>query len=74
MISGALYGTIMTVTYLVVPCAPKPDQISISMNLIDTFRVVSGSTIVMFWAILGSIFGALWQRFEPDKFEKITAF
>ena len=44
------------------------------MNLIDTFRVVSGSTIVMFWAILGSIFGALWQRFEPDKFERITAF
>jgi predicted cobalt transporter CbtA len=72
MIAGALYGTIMTVTYLVMP--PNPDQISISMNLIDTFRVVSGSTIVMFWAILGSIFGALWQRFEPDKFERITAF
>jgi len=43
MISGALYGTIMTLTYLVMP--QKPDQISISMNLIDSFRVVSGSTL-----------------------------
>jgi hypothetical protein len=35
MISGTLYETIMTVAYLVMP--QKPDQISISMNLIDTF-------------------------------------
>jgi hypothetical protein len=52
----------------------NPDKISISMNLIETFRFVSAITIVMFWGILGAIFGTLWNKLEPHKFEKITAF
>jgi hypothetical protein len=62
----------MIVSYLVMPS--NPDKISVSMNLIETFRFVSSLTIVMFWGILGAIFGTLWNKFEPHKFEKITAF
>lgn len=67
-----IYGAIMIVSYLVMPS--NPDKISVSMNLIETFRFVSSLTIVMFWGILGAIFGTLWNKLEPHKFEKITAF
>jgi predicted cobalt transporter CbtA len=71
-ISCTIYGAIMIVSYLVMPS--NPDKISISMSLIEIFRLASATTIVMFWGILGAIFGTLWNRFEPHNFEKITAF
>jgi len=71
-IACTIYGAIMIVSYLVMPS--NPDKISVSMNLIETFRFVSSLTIVMFWGILGAIFGTLWNKLKPHKFEKITAF
>jgi predicted cobalt transporter CbtA len=71
-IACTIYGAIMIVSYLVMPS--NPDKISVSINLIETFRFVSSLTIVMFWGILGAIFGTLWNKLEPHKFEKITAF
>jgi predicted cobalt transporter CbtA len=71
-ISCTIYGAIMIVSYLVMP--ENPDKISISMNLIEIFRLASATTIIMFWATLGAIFGSLWSRFEPHKFERITTF
>jgi predicted cobalt transporter CbtA len=71
-ISCTIYGAIMIVSYLVMPS--NPDKISISMNLIEIFRLASATTIVLFWGILGAIFGSLWNRFELHKFERITAF
>ena len=72
VIACATYGAIMIISYIVMPS--NPDKISISMNLIETFRLVSAGTIVMFWGVLGLIFGTLWHRFDPHNFEKITAF
>ena len=71
-IACAIYGAVMLVSYLVMP--PNPDKISIPIDLIITFRFASALTISMFWGILGLTFGTLWSKFEPHKFEKITAF
>jgi predicted cobalt transporter CbtA len=72
VISCATYGAIVIVSYIVMPS--NPDKISITMNLIETFRVVSAGTLFMFWGVLGLIFGTLWYCFDPHNFEKITAF
>jgi predicted cobalt transporter CbtA len=42
---------------------PNPDKIEISMNLIQTFRIFSAITIGIFWAVLGIVFGSLWDKY-----------
>jgi H+/gluconate symporter-like permease len=56
-----IYAAIMVTAYLVMP--PNPDKIEISMDLIQTFRLLSALTIGIFWAILGIVFGSLWDKF-----------
>ena len=56
-----IYAAIMVVAYVVMP--PNPDKIEISMDLIQTFRIFSAITIGAFWAILGIVFGSLWDKF-----------
>jgi predicted cobalt transporter CbtA len=56
-----IYAAIMVTAYLVMPS--NPDKIVISMDLIQTFRILSALTIAVFWAILGIVFGSLWDRF-----------
>lgn len=58
-----IYAAIMIVAYVSFP--PNPDSISISMELIQTFRILSVLTIGIFWGILGIVFGSLWDRFIP---------
>lgn len=47
----------MIISFIVMPS--NPGKISISMNLIETFRLMSAEMIVMFWGVLGSNFGTL---------------
>ena len=56
-----IYAAIMVTAYLVMP--PNPDKIEIPMDLIQTFRILSALTIGVFWAILGIVFGSLWDKF-----------
>jgi predicted cobalt transporter CbtA len=56
-----VYAGIMIATYVGLP--PNPDSISISMDLIHTFRILTAISIGIFWGILGIIFGSLWDRF-----------
>jgi hypothetical protein len=65
------YSNIMIISFILMPS--NPGNISISMNLIETFRLVNAEMIVMFWGVLGSNF-ELWNSFEPHDFEKIIAF
>ncbi|TLX86281.1 MAG: CbtA family protein [Thaumarchaeota archaeon] len=71
-IACTIYGAIMIVSYLAMP--PNPDKISISMNLVEAFRLGSATTIVMFWESLGATYGTLWNRFNPQNLKKVTAF
>jgi hypothetical protein len=51
------YGNIMIISFIVMPS--NPGKILISVNLIETFRLMSAEMIVMFWGALGSNFGTL---------------
>jgi len=65
-----IYAAVMIVAYVVLP--PNPDKISISMDLIHTFRIVTALTIGLFWGILAIVFGSLWDRFIPREEPKFA--
>ena len=56
-----IYTAIMVTAFVVMPS--NPDKIEISMDLIQTFRILSAITIGVFWGILGITFGSLWDKF-----------
>lgn len=56
-----MYAAIMVTAYAVMPS--NPDKIEISIDLIQTFRVLTAITIGVFWGILGIIFGSFWDKF-----------
>jgi predicted cobalt transporter CbtA len=59
------YFAVIGLAFVVFP--PNPDNISISMDLVNSFRIASGMTIVLFWIVLGISFGLLWQNLRPDQ-------
>ncbi len=66
-----IYAIIMSSAFVLFPY--NPDKISISMDLVNSFRIASGLTMVGFWIILGIIFGTLWYKFKPHEKTKLTA-
>jgi H+/gluconate symporter-like permease len=56
-----VYAAIMVTAYVVMPS--NPDKIEISMDLIQTFRILTAINIGIFWGILGIIFGSLWDKY-----------
>jgi predicted cobalt transporter CbtA len=65
-----VYAGIMIAAYVGFP--PNPDSISISMELIQTFRILTVITIGIFWGILGILFGSLWDRFVPREEQRMA--
>ncbi len=66
-----IYAVIISSAFVLFPS--NPDKISISMDLVNSFRIASGLTMVGFWIILGTIFGLFWFKFKPHEPSKITA-
>jgi predicted cobalt transporter CbtA len=60
-----IYAAVMIGAYVGFP--PNPDKIGISMDLIQIFRIWTAITIGIFWAVLGIIFGSLWDKFIPPQ-------
>jgi len=58
----ALYTAYMAGFYFAMP--PNPDAITVPMDLITNFRIVSVITAAIFWVILGIVFGALWNKYK----------
>jgi hypothetical protein len=61
----SIYAAVMIAEYLGMPA--NLDKISISMELIQTFRILTALTIGMFWGILAILFGSLCDRFIPTQ-------
>lgn len=57
--------------YFIFPA--NPDEISISMDLVNAFRAVTVTTMIVFWIVLGAVFGLMWHKFKPHETTKITA-
>ncbi|HJT84787.1 MAG TPA: CbtA family protein [Nitrososphaeraceae archaeon] len=60
-----MYAIVMVGAFIAVP--PNPDKITAPMDLVYGFRIISMSTITMFWIILGVIFGLLWEKLKPHE-------
>jgi predicted cobalt transporter CbtA len=66
-----IYAAVMAGAYVIFPA--NPDKITIPMDLIVSFRIVSVFTIGVFWGLLGIIFGAFWDKFKPHEISKEIA-
>ncbi|MDQ3909175.1 MAG: CbtA family protein, partial [Thermoproteota archaeon] len=60
IIIPSVYVAIMAGAYLAMPA--NPDPINAPIDLVIGFRITSAITISMFWALLGVIFGAFWDK------------
>ncbi len=58
----ALYAAYIIPFYFIMP--PNPDAITIPMELVTNFRIMTVITAAIFWAVLGITFGALWDKFK----------
>jgi predicted cobalt transporter CbtA len=70
VIVPAIYAALMAGAYLAMPS--NPDAINAPMDLVTGFRIASGFTMSIFWALLGIILGAFWDRTKPHKTAKIA--
>jgi predicted cobalt transporter CbtA len=50
----------------------SPDSINAPMDLVISFRIASAITLSIFWGLLGVIFGAFWDKLDPDKTTRIS--
>jgi predicted cobalt transporter CbtA len=71
IIIPSAYAAIMAGAYLAMPT--NPDPINAPIDLVIGFRITSAITIGMFWALLGVIFGAFWDKANFISNKKIAA-
>lgn len=57
--------------YAIFPASP--DEITAPVDLVNAFRAVTFGTMVMFYLVLGAIFGIMWNKFKPHETARITA-
>jgi hypothetical protein len=59
------YAIYITAVFLLMP--QNPDKITAPLDLVNGFRMVSLSTMTLYWIANAIILGLLWQKFQPDK-------
>jgi hypothetical protein len=59
------YAIYITAVFLLMP--QNPDKITAPLDLVNGFRIVSLSTMTLYWIVNAIILGFLWQKFQPDK-------
>lgn len=57
------YAVFISIVFVLMP--PNPDTITASMDLVNSFRIMSAFSVSMFWLVNAIILGLLWQRFQP---------
>jgi predicted cobalt transporter CbtA len=58
------YAVLIIIAFVVMP--PYPDKITISMDLVNGFRITSFITMTIYWLVNAIILGLLWKKFQPD--------
>jgi predicted cobalt transporter CbtA len=66
------YIAIITVAFILLPT--NPDGITISMDLVLNFRIITALTMGLFWGILGIVLGSFWDKTKPHETTRIAAF
>ena len=57
------YAGFISAVFFVMP--PYPDKITISMDLVNGFRIVSAITMTIYWIANAAILGWLWKKVQP---------
>jgi predicted cobalt transporter CbtA len=70
VIIPAAYVVIIAGAYFALPSSPDP--INAPMDLVIGFRITSALTLSVFWGLLGVIFGAFWDKLNPDRTARIS--
>ena len=65
MAISVIYAVVMVEAFIAVPS--NPDKITAPMDLVNGFRIMTITTMTMFWIILGITFGLLWERLKPNE-------
>jgi predicted cobalt transporter CbtA len=65
-----IYAAIIAIAFIMLP--PNPDDITISMDLVTNFRIVSTLTMGIFWGILGIVLGSFWDKVKPHETAKVV--
>ena len=65
------YVGLVASIYAIFPA--NPDEITAPIDLVNAFRVVTFGTMVMFYLVLGAVFGIMWNKFKPHETTRITA-
>jgi predicted cobalt transporter CbtA len=65
-----IYAAIVAIAFIIFP--PNPDHITISMDLVMNFRIVSTLTMGIFWGSLGIVLGSFWDKVKPHETTKIA--
>ena len=42
------------------------------MSVVNAFRVLTGVTMAIFFALIGIFFGLLWNKYRPDQTSRIA--
>lgn len=63
----ALVGYAVFITGVFFAMPENPDEISISINLLNEFRMASVLAVSTFWIAMALIFGMLWSKFKPHE-------
>lgn len=66
-----IYLGLVASIYAIFPA--NPDEITAPLDLVNAFRAVTFGTMVMFYLVLGTIFGIMWNKFKPHETARITA-
>jgi predicted cobalt transporter CbtA len=66
-----IYTVIIIGAFLILPS--NPDDITIPMDLVLNFRIVSILTMGLFWGILGLVLGSFWDKVKPHETTKVAA-
>ena len=70
VIISIIYAAIIAIAFIILPS--NPDDITIPMDLVMNFRIVSTLTMGIFWGILGITLGSFWDKAKPHETAKIA--
>ena len=57
------YAMYISAVFILMP--ESPDEVIAPADLLNGFRIVSASTVTMYWVVNAIILGLLWQKFQP---------
>ena len=57
------YALYIAAVFILMP--ESPDEVIAPLDLLNGFRIVSVSTVTMYWIVNAIILGLLWQKFQP---------